>query len=275
MAIDDYVVNAAWHVAAGFTLSMLDYLRGRKVYNKDARIEDQRSCLQSINLILDSEMVPAADPSGETKPVLNKDSLQYAVNIAEARRYFARNDLIPADSVIQNIKNYLKGLRRGEFINPLSPWNKFFLAIGLEVIYDTLLGRSSYRDAGQSPLVAFAYNIYQIPAFWAGLMLGSGIRWLVNFVSTPSEERKLTKEIQRRVRGTNILDIVQNYEPSEDIEKQLSLKGVSFASITAPMSEGVRYLIDEISGYSAKKEAARNQERERIRNSFKDLTKGR
>ena len=177
--------------------------------------------------------------------------------------------------MIQNIKNYLKGLRRGEFINPLSPWNKFFLAIGLEVIYDTLLGRSSYRDAGQSPLVAFAYNIYQIPAFWAGLMLGSGIRWLVNFVSTPSEERKLTKEIQRRVRGTNILDIVQNYEPSEDIEKQLSLKGVSFASITAPMSEGVRYLIDEISGYSAKKEAARNQERERIRNSFKDLTKGR
>src|SRR2546426_10172347 len=105
MAIDDYVVNAAWHVAAGFTLSMLDYLRGRKVYNKDARIADQRSCLQSINLILDSEVVPAADPSGETEPVLNKDSLQYAVSIAEAERHFAGNDLIPADSVLQTIKH--------------------------------------------------------------------------------------------------------------------------------------------------------------------------
>ena len=117
-------------------------------------------------------------------------------------------------------------------------------------------------------------NIYQIPSFWVGLWLGNGLKKFINLLITSSAEKKLDKAIQELLQRTNIVEIVVNYEPPEQIRSNLLEQGVPiYASQLTRVGQGAfshlkhlaasaRETADDVLNYPQKQEERREQENE-------------
>ena len=238
-ALEFMIGNSALHFGGGFAFSVMDYVKFTLGQNKDERTEQKKGIVRSMDTILtrfNGEIPPAVvvddKNSNQTLPQgkpLTQD-YQFAENVAFVKQYLLEHGLLKKDvsngrRVLYHIKNFFKE----ETINSSSSKARWGWAAGVEVFYDSLLGFGHYSNiVGQSPVAAFSYNIWQIPAFWLGLTTGKyATKGFHNLFARTSEERAVDKAIQGSLRNTKILDIVANYEPSEQLKKELKEGGVA------------------------------------------------
>ena len=100
------------------------------------------------------------------------------------------------------------------------------------------------------------------------------------------DERKLDKTIQQLLEETSIVDIVVNYEPSEQVKRDLAERGIKvYMSQLTQAGKGLYKRLQQIAGtaksaaddvihFAQKHEENEEQEREERRKRFDELTKG-
>jgi len=305
MSIETMFGDAMQHFGAGMVVAGLDYSTYMLTNSKQDRIEAKRECLKSIEHLLDAqpkdagtaEVVDASKQEGEAKkaevPVTvspaPKDPLQYAQNVALVKDYFVKMGLVKKDiSVKQKIKNFWHDLIHTERINNLSYAGKFAFAIGAEILYDTAIGFSHYTQIkGHTPIGAWATNLYQIPFFFGGLVVGNGMKKGVNWFLTPNEEKKLNKALDKAARNTNIVDVVMSYEPPQEVEAQLEKHGMEnipsqltkagkkvYGKAMEGLTEGVAYIPKKFEAYMKAKADAEKAKSEARQKRFDEITKG-
>lgn len=294
MALETLFTDAMAHTASGIALSLLDFTTSKVANPKTVRLEHKKRCLVSIERLLDTEnpqqqIVTEEDESSSVElQILSKDSIEYAEHIAIVRNYLQSSGLVKLQlPFVQRMKNGVKNLIFYEKINNLSNLQKLGVAIGVEVLYDTLFGFYYYTSIlKQSPVAAIAVNLYQIPAFWLGLWLGNGIKKFIDVIITPGEEKKVDRTIQQLLQETNIVKIIVSYQPPESIQRSLAEKGLEIytSQLTRvgqgafqhfrQLAETAKDAADDVLKYPQKQTEKREKEREQRRKRFDDLTKG-
>ena len=222
MTLETYVWDGIGHAAAGVTFSFLDYLTYQLTNPEIKRINDKEACLESMDFVLDK--------SGLDVPA--DDTMEYAMNIRSIREYMSTAGYVKLDhSLVERIKLGIKSLASHEKINNSSLRQKAWFTLGIEIGYDSLIGLGYYMNVmKQSPLSAFALNFYQIPCFYAGLLVGNQFKKVFNWFMTSRDERKLGKAIKNLIEQTPIVDIIIKYEPSPELNEQLGERGLDFYS---------------------------------------------
>jgi len=308
MSVETMLGDAFQHFGAGMVVAGLDYATYMLTNSRQDRIELKRDCLKSIEYMLDAQ-AQNTEKTGVTDAANNKpaegdaenaeapvaaspapkDTMQYAQNAALAMDYFTKMGLVKKDtSFVQKVKNFWYDLLHTERINNLSYAGKFAFAIGAEILYDTAIGFAHYTQVkGHTPIGAWATNLYQIPFFFGGMVAGNGMKKGVNWFLTSKEEKKLNKAIDKATRNTNIVDIVMNYEPPQEVKQQLEKMGVKalpsqltkqgkkiYGKAIEGLKDGLAYIPKKFDTYKKAKEEAHKAEKEARKKRFEELTKG-
>lgn len=305
------LTDLAWHYVAGITIAGVDYATYRVANPKEKRLEEKRQCFKSIAYLLDANASPVQtaevtdlsdklkEAEGEAPKTMvpveaipPKDSRQYAINVELVKDYFLKSGMVKTDiPFVLKVKNFFHDLIYTERINDLGKAGRIGFAIGAEVLYDTLGGFNHYSTQGYSPIAAFGLNALQIPFFWAGLVTGKGAKKVVNAVSIHGEERKLDKAIDKSIKNTSIVDIVLNYEPPKEVQKELESNGIKsqtaeltskgrdmaaeFAhNVKEGLKKGVDYLPKKLEEFQKARKEAEEAERKARKSRFDELTKG-
>lgn len=305
MAIESLLTDVLAHAGSGVVLSLLDFVTSRVANPKSDRLERKKQCLISIDTLLDSEpsQLPqnAADSSSEQTQTeetsasavehhpIPKDSLEYAEHVNAVRNYLTSSGLVKMQlPLFERLKQGVVSLIRDEKINGLTNLQKLGVAVGVEVLYDAIFGFHYYTNVLQrSPVAAILVNIYQIPAFWLGLWLGNGLKKFINLLISSSDEKKLDKTIQELLQHTNIVEIVVNYEPPEQVRSNLLEQGLSLYtsqltrvgqgafSHLKHLADSARETADGVLNYPQKQEERHEQECADRKKRFDELTRGR
>ncbi|KYK25536.1 hypothetical protein AYK26_05885 [Euryarchaeota archaeon SM23-78] len=299
------------HFGAGVALSWADYATCRAINRKTDRVEQKKECLESIELLLDSNAAqaqPAEVVEIEGKPVgneekqekktleenvsentgrpsMNKDSMQYALNVEQVKDYFIREGFVKKDlPFFQKAKNFFRNLVYEERLNNLSTRAKLIFAAGTEFLYDSLIGIKYYTQIRQqSPLASIANNIYQIPAFFAGLVFGNWTKKGFDYFRS-REEKKLDKTIKKLVTSTDIVDLVLTYQPPEEIKPALEKHGFKdYASklttsgkrLYEKMGKNVKELTYNITHIRERREQKEAERKKALQDRFDNITKDR
>ncbi len=316
MAIETVLTDALAHGGSGIALSLLDFVTSKVANPKAARLEQKRECLTSIEVLLDSESAqeePTPNPSQEgnrsgqdarapreSTPdpslrqahdtaqegnyVVSKDSVEYAQHVTAIRDYLRSSGLVKLQlPFVRRIKNGARNLIFHEKINGLSNLQKLGVAIGVEVLYDSVFGFHYYTNVlKKSPVAAIVLNLYQIPAFWVGLWLGNGIKKFIDIMITPRDEKKLDKAIRQLINDTKIVEIIVNYTPPEVVQSNLAEKGIEMytSQLTRAGQSAFKHLKQlaetarETAGDMLSSSQKHEEEKEERRKRFDELTKG-
>ena len=179
------------------------------------------------------------------------------------------------------LKDGIRNLLWHEKINPLTNMQKFGVAFGVEVVYD--LG-FDFRYNGMAGL---AGTLYQIPAFFAGLWIGNGVKKVLDFFITPAAEKKLDRAIHQLLQETVIVALIVKYAPSEQVQKELAPRGSQIYLIQlTQVGKGAYKRLQQMAAtaqntagnvlhFAQKQEEKAQQEREARQKRFDELTKGR
>ena len=153
MALESLVTDGMAHIGSGIALSLLDFITSKVANPKTVRLDRKKHCLAAIEILLDTEspQTPSESDESEEAPVethsIAKDSVQYAEHIATVRDYLRSSGLVKLQlPLVQRIKNSVRNLIFHEKINNLSNLQKLGVAIGVEVLYDTLFGFYYYTS---------------------------------------------------------------------------------------------------------------------------------
>jgi hypothetical protein len=314
MALEAILTDGIAHAGVGMALSFLDFLTYKLTNPVAKRLEHKKACLQSIEVLLDTEqpqpqsqdsdtseapgdsgekVSPEAQPSTSSaeippKVVLQKDSTQYAEHVTVVRDYLRTSGLVKLQlPLFDRLKDGLKNLIVHEKINTLTNVQKLGVAFGFEVLYDILF---DFR----SGMAGIAASLYQIPAFFLGLWVGNGVKKVINFFLTPGDEKKLDTTIQQLIKDTSIVDIVVKYAPSEQVKSDLAARGIQvymsqltqagksaykrlqqFAGTAKQLAGTAKSAADDVIHFTQKQEEKEQQEREARQKRFDELTKGR
>jgi hypothetical protein len=283
MALDALLIDGLVHGVAGVTLSVIDYTTSRFTNPKEDRIARKKQHIESIEALLDAE-------NGEEGSAA-KDSAEYAVHVQHVREYLHETGVIKAApaSFIDRMKHGLSSFWKHEKINNLSTGQKVSVAVGAEVVGDTMVGLGWYTSIG-GPMAAFARNIYQIPAFFAGLVMGKYVCGAVDWFVTSSDERDLDKTRRALVKETAVVDVVLNYEAPEQVVQELERRGISLyttqltragaglykklAHVAGTVVDGVRTAADSVVNYSERRERENEEVARKRKDRFDELTRG-
>ncbi len=287
MAIETILTDALAHGGSGIVLSLLDFVTSKVANPKAARLEQKKKCLTSIEVLLDSESAqeePTPNPSQEGNYVVSKDSVEYAQHVTAIRDYLRSSGLVKLQlPFVRRIKNGARNLIFHEKINGLSNLQKLGVAIGVEVLYDSVFGFHYYTNVlKKSPVAAIVLNLYQIPAFWVGLWLGNGIKKFIDIMITPRDEKKLDKAIRQLINDTKIVEIIVNYTPPEVVQSSLAEKGIEMytSQLTRAGQSAFKHLKQlaetarETAGDMLSSSQKHEEEKEERRKRFDELTKG-
>jgi hypothetical protein len=290
MGIESAVTDGILHFSTGIVISLVDYTTYRIVNPKEKRIEKKQEFLTSLDKILEAQE-PKPGDTGSLKQV-NTDSVQYAIHVEAAKRYLKEEGLIKYDlNLFGKIREFIHSLIHDEKINNLSNPQKLGVAVGLEIVYDSLFGFNYYTQVvKESPIAALSRNIYQVPLLFSGLWVGHQMRNAVDWLSTSSEERKLNKIIRKSVKVTPIVDMVLNYKAPENIKEELADHGFQFYAtqmtrsgksiyhrflkyaqeVSHSTAETARY----IANYGERKRQEEAEQKEKRLARFQEITKG-
>ena len=132
-----------------------------------------------------------------------------------------------------------------------------------------------------------ATTLYQIPACFAGLWMGNGLKKGINLFMSSNDERKLDKTIQQLLHDTPIVDLVMKYEPPEQVKNELNSRGIQVyvSQLTQSgkgmykqlqhIAESAKSTADGVIHFAQKQQEKDQQERDDRKKRFDDLTKGR
>ena len=298
MAMEALLTDGFAHVGAGIALSLIDFFTYKVANPKDSRLQQKKQCLGAIEVLLDSERAqkPDEQPSSsshdehtvEEVHIVSKDSIHYAEHVHVVRDYLRSSGIVKLKlPFVERMKDGIKSLIFHEKINGLSNLQKLGVAVGVEVLYDTVFGFYYYTAVlKKSPVAAIAVNLYQIPAFWLGLWLGNGLKKFLDIMITPGDEKKLDKTIRQLLKQTDIVEIIMNYTPSDDVQHRLAEQGIEmYASQLTRLGQGAfthlkqlaetaKETADTVMKYPEKQEEKREQEQEGRKKRFDELTKG-
>lgn len=279
MTFDKLVADGIVHMGAGVILALADFITSNVSTSQKNRIEQKTECLRSVELLLDAE-APGSEADGE-REILSKDSVEYAAHVGKVRDYLAASGLMKMRlPFATKIKEGVRHFVYHEKINTMHNLNKFLTGVGIEIAYDVLI---EFPYKGISGIAA---TLYQAPLFFAGLWLGNAGCGLVRAMSS-GEERTLDKTIRRLVEETNIVDIVLNYAPSEDVKEemhsagqeligvQLSLAGKKLRKGMQQIADTAKQAAEQVTTYQERKREEEEKEKEDRKKRFDDLTKGR
>ncbi len=289
MSIETMLTDALAHAGAGIALAFADYLSSQFANPKTARLQRKQACLQSIETILDSEGNAAPPEAAVESRAVPKDSVEYAEHIARVQSYLRSSGLVKLHvPLMQRIKDGALGLVRDEKINNLSNMQKLGVAAVAEIVYEIVFGfYHATQVLKHSPAAAIAANLYQIPAFWAGLWLGNGLKKFINLIITPQEEKQCDRVIRQLLDETKIVQVIVAYQPPEALQSGLAERGlnVSAAQLTRvgqgafqhlkQMAETAKDAAGDVLHYQEKQAEKEQQAQEDRRKRFDDLTKGR
>ena len=275
MNIDKLVAVGIAHMGAGVVLALIDFITANLSTSKGKRIERKTECLRSVELILDAES-PDPETPGKQQ-FLSKDSVEYAKHVGTVRDYLAASGLVRLQlPFAKKIKEGFRHFVFHEKINTMHNLNKLLTALGVEIVYDILV-------EGFYGLVT---TMYQAPLFFAGLWIGNAGCGLVRAMSS-GEERTLDKTIRRLVEETNLVDIVLNYAPSEDVKNemhsdgdelisvQLSLAGKKLRKGMQQIADTAKNAAEQVATYQQNKREEEEKEVDDRKKRFDDLTKDR
>jgi hypothetical protein len=268
----------AGHYGAGIVLSLADYTAYRLRSKSEDRIAQKKRCLESIETILnaqDMKNVTEETPAIPSAPKIDRESMQYALNVAEVKRYLTMEDMIKEPSIFKRLGNYFRSVPRHELINPLRWTNTLYFAMTAELAENVVAWDYYTKTVGDSPIGGLARNVYQVPAFFVGLQTGKAIRKPIDWMVKPSDEKKADRMIKDLVLDTPIVQIVTEYEPSDNVQHQLDARGMSFNALAAPFSRGLKQLAGSVTEYGKRAEAKRKAESDARISGFDDLTKDR
>ena len=272
MPIDTMLMDATGHFFGGVGLAVADYMSSRALNPKSKRVEEKKECMESIELLLDAE----------TNGDMPKDSKQYVLNIQNVRDYLVGSGMAKMELPwTERTSNFFRSLFVDEKINNLTWRQKLAVAVGAELIYDSLIGFRYYTDVLQeSPIAALARNLYQIPVMFAGLVVGKGVTNVVDWFLTSSEERQMDKTIKQLLKETPILDVITNYTPSEQVQQELKGSGVKdkVYELTGAGKDYARKAaaaVGSVLNYRERRQQREAEEDAGRQARFNDLTKGR
>ena len=276
----NWTYDMAGHYGAGIVLSLADYTAYRLRSKSEDRIAQKRRCLESIETILNAQDMKnvtgaAGAQEAPATPRIDRDSVQYALNVAEVKRYLTMEDMIREPSIFKRLGNYFRSVPRHELINPLRWTNTLYFAMTAELAENVVAWDYYTKTVGDSPIAGLARNVYQVPAFFVGLQTGKAIRKPIDWMVKSSEEKKADRMIKNLVLDTPIVQIVTEYDPSEGVQRQLDARGLDFGKLAAPFSRGLKQLAGSVTEYSKRAEAKRKAESDARVARFDDLTKGR
>ncbi|MGA1869946.1 MAG: hypothetical protein ACMUJM_15540 [bacterium] len=274
--------DALGHLGGGIVISLLDYATYRIANQQEARIARKKECIKSIDVLLEAEK---QEPDIENTAEVGKDSVQYALNVEAVKEYLNTYGLIKLElPLLKKIKGFFKALLYNEKINKLTALQKLGVALGAEIIYDSLFGFSYYTHIlKQSPIAAISRNLYQIPALFAGLLVGNAIKGILDWISTSKEEKHLTETIKELVKQTPIVDIVVNYQAPENVKEELVMKGIKLYGSKLTQKGAIAYqrlrnmaaeAADSVAHYTENYEKEYTIKSEYIKSRFDELTKG-
>lgn len=275
---ENLVSDALSHLVAGVTLSIVDFSTSKISNQSVERIEIKKDCLIAMDFILEQ------NNTGNGASTDIKET-NYAENIIKIRKYLISNGLLKNRV---NFVTYLNNFIKHEKINNLTVAQKFGLAIGLEVIYDTLFGFHHYTVImKQSPIAAIASNIYQIPAFFAGLLFGEKILGIYKWLAISSDEKSLDKTIDELIKNTPVIKYVQEFTPSPDtsakmnkqgidnIEAELTYAGKKIFTGLQGLADRTKKAMECLVNYKMKNEEKLKNDSEARKKRFDEITKGR
>ena len=289
MSLETILTDALAHAGAGVALAFADYLSSQLTNPKAARLQRKQACLQSIEILLDSETDAAPTAATVERRVVPKESVEYAEHVARVQSYLRSSGLVKLQApLMQRIKDGVLGVVRDEKINNLSNMQKLGVAAVAEIAYEFAFGfYHATQVLKQSPAAAVAANLYQIPAFWIGLWLGSGLKKFVNLMFTPQEEKQCDRLIRQLLDETPIVQLIVAYQPPESLKSGLAERGlsVSAAQLTRVGQGAFKHLkqiadtakgaADDVLHFQEKQAEKERQAQEDRRKRFDDLTKGR
>ena len=319
MNIEATLYDASAHFVAGVVFSGLDYVSYMAKNRRSLRLVQKKESLESIERILNAIKIPEEktlpstidnDSAGETAkktvdqspeariPVRSQpqpvriDHNVMAHDVAVVKEYLRRHGYVKYDvPLVLKVKDFFHSLMYDERLNTLSNRQKLLFAGGIEIIYDTGLGFSYYTNiVKESPVAAFARNLYQIPMFFSGLVVGSALRRPINWLLKSREETKLDKAIVKALYSTPIIEFTTQYEPPSDVQQQMESEGIGvYGTTLTSKGQGIceslqsfgRKLAERASGvagsytrYRQAKDVRDEQDRQRTRTRFDEITRG-
>jgi len=280
MGLENITADAMAHFGTGVGLSLLDYITAKLANPKSDRLERKKSCLESIDFLLDQ-----AKGGEET----GADPLRYAERVEAVKEYMHEHALAKVSiPLAARIKEFFSTLIRHEKINNLTYPRKFALALGIEILYDSVFGFHYYTVVRQkSPIAAISENLYQVPAFFFGLVLGNYVKKFFNWFLTPGKEKDMDRTIRKLLAETDIVRIVVEYEPAEALREQLLERGFKAGafSLTRAGSKAYRHILDVSQGameaadalihYKERRDEKHAKEMDSTKKRFDDLTRNR
>ncbi len=283
------LTDAISHAGAGIALSFADYLSSQFTNPKASRLQRKQACLQSIETILDSEGNAAPSDAAVESRAVPKDSVEYAEHVARVQSYLHSSGLVKLQvPLMQRIKDGIVGVVRDEKINNLSNMQKLGVAAVAEIAYEFVFGfYHATQVLKQSPAAAIAANLYQIPAFWAGLWLGNGLKKFFNLIITLQEEKQCDRMIKQLLDETKIVRTIIAYQPPEALQTGLAERGLSLSTAQLTrvgqgafthlkqMADTAKGAADDVLHFQEKQAEKERQAQEDRRKRFDDLTKGR
>lgn len=302
MALEQILTDSFAHAGVGVALALADFLTHKLTNPTAQRVTQKARCLQAMECLLDSaapqiSAASAGQPPAETesgtesspqpvfapqKIIISQDSVEYAEQIAIVREYLRATGLVKFQlPAVERVKNGMKHLLLDEKLNNLSTPIKLGIAAGVEIVYDVIF---DFRVQGAGGI---ATTLYQIPAFWAGLWLGNGVKKIINLFLISKDERRLEKTIQQLIHDTPIVDLVVRYEPPEQVQQELNSRGIQVyvSQLTRTgqgmykrlqhLAESAKSTADGVIHFSQKQQEKEQQERDERKKRFDDLTKGR
>lgn len=289
MSLETILTDALAHAGAGVALAFADYLSSQLTNPKAARLQRKQACLQSIEILLDSETDAAPTAATVERRVVPKESVEYAEHVARVQSYLRSSGLVKLQApLMQRIKDGVLGVVRDEKINNLSNTQKLGVTAVAEIAYEFVFGfYHATQVLKQSPAAAVAANLYQIPAFWVGLWIGSGLKKFVNLMFTPQEEKQCDRLIRQLLDETPIVQLIVAYQPPESLKSGLAERGlsVSAAQLTRvgqgafkqikQIADTAKGAADDVLHFQEKQAEKERQAQEERRKRFDDLTKGR
>jgi hypothetical protein len=248
----------------------------------DTPLPPSRGELPTPDPSQEGNKIPAPLERENILPGLQKDSMEYAEQVATVRDYLRTSGIVKLQvPVFDRIKDGLRNLVFHEKVNSLSNTQKLGVAFGIEVLYDILF------DFQYRAVTGIAASLYQIPAFFVGLWFGNGFKKFIDLLMTSADERKLEKTIQQLLEETPVVDIIVNYVPSEKVKNDLAERGIDvyMSQLTRAgkgaykhlqqIAETAKSTADDVMQFAQKHEEKEQQEREERRKRFDELTKGR
>jgi len=290
MAIEAVVTEAVAHAGVGVAVSLVDFLSAQFTNPAKSRIHQKTRYLQAIDLILDAESPPQSAISKDSAEC--KNSVEYAEQVSVVREYLRRSGLVKLQvPFFQRFKDGVRNVLAHEKINTLANLPKLGIAAVIEIVYDVFFEFQMRGAAG------IAASLYQIPALFAGMWVGTWLNKIINLFMSSSDERKIEKTLKKLMQDTAIVDIVMQYEPPEALKAELSSQGIDMyvSQLTRTGKGAYKHLrhiaetakdaagaaqkaagavADDVVHFSQNQQEKTEQERTDRRKRFDDLTKG-